>query len=177
MGLKMDRVDLTHEYKLEETTGPRASGASSSSAGGAAGPSGGPTDFRARGAGQASLNQTGWITEVMPDYSKWDASGLVWGRHGHYPLFVFLGYGRHHSEEGERERQVAKGKKKTWKSGGMVSWPYWTQHESEKAYWLPGGPSTGRGYSGSHGKDHICKALAQHNQSRKNPTLKPIGIA
>ena len=96
-----------------------------------------------------SRDQTGYVNETMPDLQVWDASGFIWGRAGHYPLYVHLGYGRNKSASGVAESNIAKSKKRWWTQNGKKSWPWWTAHESEKYYWLPGGQSSGRGFSGS----------------------------
>ena len=88
----------------------------------------------------------GFVTEVMPDFKLWDRDGYIWGRPGHYPLWVMLGPNRQRSEDGERERGIKNGKIAQWKAGG--NWPWWVRHESECFYWLPGHKSSGRGFSG-----------------------------
>ena len=148
MGIRWTKHEWTKEYKLE-APGSRACGAASSSETAA------PKDV------------TGHVTEVMPDIAQWDALGLVWGRAGHYPLWVFLGYGRHHSPEGQQQRDIAKEKKNRWHNNGKKSWPWWRQHESEKGYWLPGGPDTGRGYSG-----HQCE-----NRIVPQRSCEPVALA
>lgn len=88
----------------------------------------------------------GLVTEVLPDFQMWDSHGYIWGRPGHYPLWVMLGPGRHRSDDGARERDIKNTKILQWKAGG--NWPWWVRHESEVFYWLPGHRSSGRGFSG-----------------------------
>ena len=112
-----------------------------------------PPGQRARGVdeeegGGGSRDLTGYVTELLPDHTKFDASGVVWGRAGHFPLFVMLGTHRQRSEEGDKRGKVGHGKRNHWKNSGKTSWPWWIWHESERTYWLPGGPHTGRGHSG-----------------------------
>ena len=90
----------------------------------------------------------GFVQEVMSDFNLWDREGYIWGRSGHWPLWVFLGPGRIKSDEGKWERWIAKQKVRQWKSSEV--WPWWDYHESEKFYFLPGRPETGRGFSGSY---------------------------
>ena len=128
-------------------------------------------DLRAGGANLKPLprppktDQTGLVLELAPNFELWDPMGFVWGRPGHYPLWVFLGHGRQHSEEGNYERSIAKNKAWMWKETikqvhagrrACASWPWWVRHESEKFYWTPGGQSTGRGFSGIHLFELAC---------------------
>ncbi len=87
------------------------------------------------------------ISEVAPDYRQWDESGFIWGRPGHYPLWITVGADRVMSEEGKEQRAVRNKKKAMWRSTGV--WPWWIFHESERTYWLPGDANTGRGFSGN----------------------------
>ena len=53
---------------------------------------------------------------------------------------------RVHSDAAKAQKHIATRKKKVWQETG--SWPWKIFHESERAYWLPGTASTGRGWSG-----------------------------
>lgn len=88
----------------------------------------------------------GRAQEVAPDFRAWGEHGYVWGRPGHYPLWVMLGPNRIRSADGETERAIRKYKTQRWRAGG--SWPWWIYHESEKWYWLAGAESSGRGHTG-----------------------------
>ena len=79
---------------------------------------------------------------------QWDSSGLVWGRSGHFPLLVAVGSYRSYSSDAIEAKNVVKHKRGLWEASGRRSWPWWIYHESEKAYWLPGTESSGRGWSG-----------------------------
>ena len=86
------------------------------------------------------------IKEVPAWGEKWDPVGGVWNRTGHCPFMVCIGDGRTRSAAAAAARNVRNAKKNEWKETGV--WPWWVDHESEKVYWTPGGPSTGRGFSG-----------------------------
>ena len=130
MGLELEKDDRSAEY--DEASRLRAAAAS-----GAGGSSTDPARDR---------DSTGVVVEACPHFGKFDPLGYVWGRPGHFPLWVFLGVQRQRSGEGQRVRNVAKNKSAHWV--WYSSWPWWRFHESERHYWMPGGPSTGRGYSG-----------------------------
>lgn len=108
-----------------------------------------PNAFAADG----GRNLLGIVTEVAPDYNKFDPKGFVWGRPGHFPLWVVLGHQRLQSTEGKEAKKIKDQKKKYWMETGV--WPWWVWHESEASYWLPGGESTGRGYSGALLHTHV----------------------
>ena len=94
---------------------------------------------------------TGYVNEIPPNMNIWDKQGAIWGRRGHYPLFVMLGYGRQHSKEGVAARYVASERKRWWRAlepSRLRGWPWWWYHDSERFYWLEGQPSSGRGFSG-----------------------------
>ena len=86
--------------------------------------------------------------EVPASGEKWDPTGGVWNRAGHWPLMLSLGDLRTRSAEGKALRNIRNEKKRLWRASGEKSWPWWVDHESERTYWQPGGPSTGRGFSG-----------------------------
>jgi hypothetical protein len=127
MGLPKEVCDITDELRAEQEA------------------------LRARGC-TAPDRETGDLTDfvrqVLPDYALWDRAGYVWGRPGHYPLWAFFGRDRMRSEDAQKERVIRNNKKTMWRACGHRYWPWWVFHESERSYWLPGGPSTGRGYSG-----------------------------
>lgn len=117
-------------------------------------------------------DQTGVVLEIPPNFELWDPAGFVWGRPGHYPLWVFLGQGRQRSDEAAWERSVAKGKIAFFKDSVNMaaeghracgSWPWWVAHESEKQYWTPGGRDTGRGYSGIACEFELAQTSANRN--------------
>ena len=86
------------------------------------------------------------IKEVPAWGEKWDPVGGIWNRTGHCPFMVCIGDGRTRSAAATAARNVRNAKKNEWQRTGV--WPWWVDHESEKVYWTPGGPSTGRGFSG-----------------------------
>ncbi len=86
------------------------------------------------------------LAEVAPDHRSWDHWGFIWGRPGHFPLWMTVGAERTMSDEAKEQRTVRNRKKAEWRSTGV--WPWWVFHESERSYWLPGEENTGRGYSG-----------------------------
>ena len=89
------------------------------------------------------------LTKEVPAWGeKWDPVGGVWNRTGHCPFMVCIGDGRTRSKDGDAARRIRDRKKNQWKNTQYEVWPWWVEHESEKVYWTPGGPSTGRGYSG-----------------------------
>ena len=102
--------------------------------------------FSTRG-DDGTRNLIGIVTEVAPDFNKFDPAGYVWGRPGHYPLWVILGHQRWQSADGKEAKRIKDYKKKYFADTGV--WPWWIYHESEKTYYHPGDPSTGRGYSGA----------------------------
>ena len=53
------------------------------------------------GGDDGARNLIGIVTEVAPDFNKFDPAGFVWGRPGHYPLWVVLGHPRWQSAEGK----------------------------------------------------------------------------
>ena len=111
------------------------------------------TRLRLAAPAPAGLGTDAWarlplVVEVPASGEKWDPTGGVWNRAGHWPLMISIGDARTRSAEGEAQRRIRNRKKDDWKAWGYWSWPWWVEHESEKLYWLPGGVDTGRGYSG-----------------------------
>ncbi len=127
-----------------------------------------PNPFRACGGNDGeqennASNLIGIVTEVAPNYQKFDADGYVWGRPGHYPLWVMLGHQRYKSQDGHEAAKVLE-KKQAYFDQWKV-WPWWIYHESEALYYLPGPASTGRGYPGAGVNKirtyvYVCVALA-----------------
>ena len=100
----------------------------------------------------AGLSTDSWVrlplaVEVPASGEKWDPVGGIWNRAGHVPMLMSLGDLRTRSAGGDAARGQRNKKKDRW-SKGAHAWPWWMPHESEKVYWTPGGPSTGRGFSG-----------------------------
>jgi len=87
------------------------------------------------------------VVENPTDFAEWDRAGLVWGRPGHFPLWVTLGCVRNKTEAAKSEASRKNNKKYIFTRGG--NWPWWIYHESEGTYWLPGGYDQSRGFSGS----------------------------
>lgn len=109
----------------------------------------------------------GAVEEIMPDFGLYDQDGYIWGRPGHYPLWVMLGANRLQSSEGARLKEFKNSKIAEWKATGV--WPWWRYHESESWYWLPGHSSTGRGFSGL-----ICRSCRSHSLSLA--CVRPLDI-
>ena len=91
------------------------------------------------------------VHESLADFNKFDSNGYIWGRPGHFPLWVAIGDHRMRSQVGVQQKHVKDNKKSVWNATGV--WPWWIFHESELHYWLVhNGSDHSRGYSGHH--DH-----------------------
>jgi hypothetical protein len=87
------------------------------------------------------------VHENMPDFNKFDTNGYIWGRPGHFPLWVTIGDQRMRSQAAIEQKHVKDNKKAVWNATGI--WPWWIFHESELQYWLAhNGSDNSRGYSG-----------------------------
>ena len=126
--------------------------------------------------GPKAQDMAGFVTEVMPSFTHWDPQGYVWGRPGHWPLWVMLGPGRYRSDDGWAERAVRGQKLWEWKVTGR--WPWWRYHESEKFFWLPGSASSGRGFTGCEAE--IVASFRHfpgvHVNAQENPGI-PVAIS
>lgn len=150
MGITAQREDITEQLHADERRITAAGMIDPATRGGSA--SGrpvpldpGPTAL-AGGTERAATDYTGWVEECICNFARWDRDGYVWGRPGHYPLWVWLGPHRMQSADGQAERKAARRKVDQWREG--APWPWWDYHESERFFWLHGAPSSGRGYSG-----------------------------
>ncbi len=88
-----------------------------------------------------------FVMENMPDYEEFDKTGYIWGRPGHFPLWVTIERERMRTPLSKELVQVRNSKKAYWHQTGI--WPWWIYHESELLYWLPhNGHDKSSGYSG-----------------------------
>ena len=91
------------------------------------------------------------VTEIACLGEQWDNNGFLWGRGGHFPLLCSIGTYRSYSHAAVERKAIARDKKARWLDSLQRSWPWWIAHESERSFWLPGGESSGRGWSGCLG--------------------------
>ena len=141
-------LEITRDY---DATRPRSNAPVGSDA----------VDFSPPGVWTNSWKPIRFAQEVAPDFTKFDPSGFVWGRPGHYPLILTMGSNRTHSEDGSRVRGTAKSKTAWWREEDGRTWPWWWFHESEQTFWLPGRQDQGRGQSGHMAiKDHCISILS-----------------
>lgn len=155
--IKCVRSDLTAELHRDEQRLVEGRWVDAQTRGGTATGRPVPSPFTALAGtqGPKGTDMAGFVTEVMPSFQHWDPHGYVWGRPGHWPLWVMLGPGRYRSDDGWAERAVRSQKLMEWKLTGR--WPWWRYHESEKFFWLPGSISTGRGFTGCEAD--VCPAF------------------
>ena len=82
--------------------------------------------------------------EWVADYEKWDESGHLWGRDGHWPLFVAIGGQKHYSKAYHANQQIRQYKTKVWKdscasgNGERGAWPWWIEYSGEPGFWREG---------------------------------------
>ena len=81
--------------------------------------------------------------EWIADYKRWDESGYLWGRDGHWTLFVAIGSKKHYSAEYYEKQKIRNYKAKVWKEAcasgqGYAPWPWWIEYSGEPGYWREG---------------------------------------
>ena len=69
-----------------------------------------------------------FVQENMPDYEAFDKNGYIWGRPGHFPLWITIGNERMRSTVSTQLVHVRNSKKQIWHQSGI--WPWWIYHES-----------------------------------------------
>ena len=82
-------------------------------------------------------------TEWVADYKRWDESGYLWGRDGHWPLFAAIGAKKHYSTGYHEKQKTRNHKAKVWKDAcasghGYAPWPWWIEYSGEPGYWREG---------------------------------------
>ena len=82
--------------------------------------------------------------EWVADYTRWDETGHLWGRDGHWPLFVVLGGVKHYSKSYYENQKIRKKKTQIWKDacasghGTRGAWPWWIEYSGEPGFWREG---------------------------------------
>ena len=75
-----------------------------------------------------------YVTEILADGTAFDVNGSLWGRDGHWPLFIQIGRKRESTQQADDNDAVLQ--KKRWECNkGKNPWPWWHQHKSEMLYW------------------------------------------
>lgn len=117
--------------------------------------------------------------EWIADYKRWDESGYLWGRDGHWPLFAAIGSKKHYSTEYYDKQKIRNSKAKVWKEAcasgqGYAPWPWWIEYSGEPGYWREG-RSGGGEWSGKLWLAARSQWSAEEVAAYENPWVRAYG--